>query len=116
MKKVGLLALFLCFSICQATAASIDTMNWCGKYYEQNGTAYLRLARQDLIDGSSTCSPEEYVKKIEKNGQVSVALSFTKKISALGNWRKFENQLVEIRGKLRNGTIANPRFIRNMGI
>lgn len=115
MKKLGLPTLFLCCVLSLAAEAS-ETLNWCGTYFEDNGRGFIRLARVDLNAGSSSCSVPEYNEKVENTGHAVIALDFTKNRSAVSNWRKFDNHLIEVRGKYRNGYITSTRLIRDIGI
>ncbi len=115
MKKLALLALFLCI-LPLGTANSADTENWCGTYIEEQGRGYIRLARADFGIGSSSCIISEYTDRIEKSGAANVGLDFTHNDSMVNKWRKFHNHIIEIRGKFRNGYIDNVRFVRDMGV
>jgi len=116
MKKTALLALFLCMVTSTAGLAENDTENWCGTYFEDNGQAFLRLAREDFGTGSSECNVPEYQKKAEESGTADIALDFSRNRSTLNNWRKFNNHVIEVRGKFRNGYIKSTRFVRDMGV
>lgn len=115
MKKLALLALIIgMFPISMAKCA--DTENWCGTYIEEEGKGYIRLARADFGIGSSSCIVSEYADRVEKSGATNVGLDFTHNNSMVNKWRKFNNHIIEIRGKFRNGTIDNVRLIRDMGV
>lgn len=116
MKKTALLALFLCMASPSAGLAENDTENWCGTYFEDNGQAFLRLAREDFGTGSSDCNIIDYQKKAETGGTADIALDFTHNRSTLNNWRKFTDHLIEVRGKFHNGYIKSTRFVRDMGV
>lgn len=116
MKKLALLMLFLCFCLSFAGSALADTANWCGTYFEEDGRAFLRLARDDFGIGSSSCNQETYDERTARSGTANIALDFSGRHSTLGDWRKFNNHLIEIRGKYRNGYITRTRFVRDMGI
>jgi len=116
MKKLAVLALFLCLVSTSAGFAASDTENWCGTYFEHEDRGYIRLAMADLPTGSSSCSVDTYNERIEKAGHANIALDFTKNRSTISNWRKFSDHVIEIRGKLKNGFISNARFIRDLGL
>lgn len=116
MFKKAILALFLCVSASTAGLANNNTENWCGTYFENNGRGYIRLAREDFGTGSSDCTPENYYERVENSGTANIALDFTHNRSAVNNWRKFNNHLIEVRGKFRNGTIDGTRLVRDMGV
>ncbi|MBO5039327.1 MAG: hypothetical protein J6B00_00315 [Alphaproteobacteria bacterium] len=115
MKKLGLLTLFLC-CVLSMTAKASETLNWCGTYFEDNGRGFIRLAREDLNSGSSSCTMSEYNEKVANTGYTAIALDFTKSRSALSNWRKFDKHLIEVRGKYRDGSITSTRLVRDMGV
>lgn len=115
MKKLGLPTLFLCCVLSLAAEAS-ETLNWCGTYFEDNGRGFIRLARVDLNSGSSSCTMSEYNERVANTGHTAIALDFTKSRSAVSNWRKFDNHLIEVRGKYRDGSITSTRLIRDMGV
>lgn len=116
MKKLALLTLFLCLSFSFAGFADAETENWCGTYFEEGGRGYIRLARNDFGVGSSNCSMDGYNERAERSGTANIALDFTKNRSTVNKWRKFNNHLIEVRGKFRNGYISGTRFIRDMGV
>ncbi|MCM1323751.1 MAG: hypothetical protein NC218_06280 [Acetobacter sp.] len=116
MRKAALLALFLCVTSSSAGLADSNTENWCGTYFEDNGRGFIRLAREDFGTGSSNCSPEDYYERVENSGAADIALDFTHNRSSINHWRKFNNHLIEVRGKFRNGYIDNTRFVRDMGV
>ena len=116
MKKSALLALFLCLGLPFASLAETGVENWCGTYFEDNGRGFIRLAREDFGTGSSACDVEDYYERAEKSGTANIALDFTHKRSALINWRKFNNHVIEVRGKFRNGFIDGTRFVRDRGV
>ncbi len=113
MKKIALWALFLNLTLSSACFA--ESENWCGTYFEEDGRAYLRIAREDFGVGSSACSLENYQDRIQETGEANVALNFTKNRSTVSKWRKFNNHLIEVRGKFQNGYIVSTRFVRDMG-
>lgn len=115
MKKIALLALFLCIVSTKAGLADNNIENWCGTYFEDNGQAFLRLAKEDFGIGSSECNVDDYHEKAEKSGTANIALDLTRN-STLNNWRKFNNHVIEVRGKFRNGYIKSTRFVRDMGV
>lgn len=118
MKKISLTLLFLAAAMCwgRNSAANAEIMNWCGTYFEENGRGYLRLAREDLESGSNDCSIAEYNERVANTGSASIALDFAKNRSTVSKWRKFNNHLIEVRGKVRNGQISNARLIRDAGV
>lgn len=116
MKKTALLLLFLCLSNSYAPNVLAETENWCGKYFEQDGRGYIRLARNDFGIGSSDCSLNGYAKRAEESGTANIELEFTRNRSTVNKWRKFHNHLIEVRGKFSNGSISGTRFIRDMGV
>lgn len=115
MKKIATLALFLCMFSLNAGLADNNVENWCGTYFEDNGQGFLRLAREDFGTGSSNCDISEYHEKAKKSGTANIALNFSRS-STLNNWRKFNNHVIEIRGKFHNGYIKSTRFVRDMGV
>lgn len=116
MLKKATLALFLCVSASTTGLANNNTENWCGTYFEDNGRGYIRLAREDFGSGSSNCTPQTYQERVENSGTANIALDFTHNRSTVNNWRKFNNHLIEVRGKFRNGYIDDTRFVRDMGV
>ena len=58
----------------------------------------------------------DYNERAERSGTANIALDFTKNRSTVNKWRKFNNHLIEVRGKFRNGYISGTRFIRDMGV
>ncbi len=115
MRILALLALFLCFSPVNS-ANSSETENWCGTYFEEDGRGYIRLARADFGTGSTNCNINEYTDRVAESGTANIALEFTHNKSTVNKWRKFNNHVIEVRGKFRNGSISNTRFIRDMGV
>lgn len=115
MKKIALLALFLCMFSTPAGLADNRVENWCGTYFEDNGQGYLRLAREDFGTGSTACNITDYYEKAQKSGTANIMLDFTHN-STLTNWRKFNNHVIEVRGKFQNGYLRSARFIRDMGV
>lgn len=115
MKKLALqtLALFI-LPIGIANAADIE--NWCGTYTEEEGRAYIRLARADFGIGSDNCITDKYNKRVEQSGSANIGLNFTHNASTVNKWRKFQNHLIEVRGKYHNGIIDNVRLVRDIGI
>lgn len=115
MRLLALLTIFLCFSPV-SPANSADTENWCGTYFEEDGRGYLRLARADFGIGSTNCDVSEYADRVKQSGAADIVLDFTHNNSTVNKWRKFNNHIIEIRGKFRNGYISDTRFIRDMGV
>lgn len=115
MKKAVLALLFLCLSNIPLHNASAETENWCGKYFEENNRGYIRLARNDFGIGSADCSHSGYNKRASESGTANIELEFTRSNSTVKKWRKFNNHLIEVRGKFSNGSITGTRFIRDMG-
>ncbi len=116
MKKTALALLFLCLSNITISPATAETENWCGKYFEEGERGYIQLARNDFGIGSSDCSHIGYNKRVSENGTANIELEFTRNRSTIKKWRKFNNHLIEVRGKFANGSITGTRFIRDMGI
>lgn len=115
MQKLCLTALLLlCFSL--PTNAYAENNNWCGIYFEENDQGFIRIPISDIRTGSGDCNGENYTTRTSSFGSTKIALDFTKNRSALGYWRKFNNHIIEIRGKLNYGEIKNPRLIRDLGI
>lgn len=114
MKKliIIIMILFIKLSFTPNVKSNVNTEQWCGTYFESNGQGYIRLPRQDFLTGSSHCSIENYEKRIEKSGVATIALDMRNP----HKWRKFDNHLIEIRGKFRNGQIDRTRFVRDLGI
>lgn len=83
---------------------------------KKTAAGYIRLARDDFGVGSSNCSMDGYNERAERSGTANIALDFTKNRSTVNKWRKFNNHLIEVRGKFRNGYISGTRFIRDMGV
>lgn len=117
MRKLFLLTLlFFCIGFSNEGFAKTETMNWCGTYFEENNISYLFVSQEDYIDGSKNCSIENFKNSIRITGIKSITLDFTKNRSKIGNWRKFQNHLIEIRGKLHNDVVSNARLVRDYGI
>lgn len=116
MKKIALLVLFLCLNVSSVSMADKETENWCGTYFEEEGRGFIRLAREDIQNGSNNCSIEAYNDRIERTGHANIELEFTRNRSTVMKWRKFTNHLIEVRGKMYNGNIISTRFIRDMGL
>lgn len=117
MKKLCFLAsLFICLNLPILSHANTETYNWCGIYFEKAEQAFIRIPIADLRKGSSICTPENYAERAGISGSVNIALDFKTKRSNLGNWRKFDNHVLEISGKLKNGAITRTRLIRDAGI
>ena len=116
MRKLCFLTLLLlCLSFPISTQANVETYNWCGTYFEKDDQGFIRIPMADLRAGSSNCDVESYSSRILSSGTVNIALGFTKSRSAVSNWRKFNNHLLEVRGKLKNGEITSTRLIRDVG-
>ena len=117
MKKLGFLtALLVCLNFPFLSMAKTETYNWCGIYFEEAEQGYLRIPLADLRNGSTTCTLEDYTSRAQTSGTVNVALDITESRSALGYWRKFNNHVLEISGKLQRGEINHTHFIRDMGL
>ncbi len=116
MKNMAFLLLFLCLSNSYAAKASAETENWCGKYFEQDGRGYIQLARNDFGIGSRDCTLSGYSKRAMESGTADIELEFTRNRSTISKWRKFNNHLIEVRGKFSNGSIIGTRFIRDRGV
>ena len=117
MKKLCfLIALLICINLPLSSYAATDTHNWCGMYFEQDEQGFIRIPMADLRQGSSICTPEDFAQRAQTSGTVNIALNFNNSRSTLGHWRKFDNHILEIRGKLKKGEISRTRFIRDTGI
>lgn len=117
MKKLCFLtALFICLNFPLLSHANIETHNWCGIYFEQNNQGFIRIPMVDLHRGSAVCNLDDYAVRVQTSGAVSVAVDITQSRSSLGHWRKFDNHVLEIRGKLKNGEITRTKLIRDLGI
>ena len=114
MRKTIFVIILLCLNLIIPVTgnSNTNTEQWCGTYFESNGQGYIRLAIQDFSTGSSNCSISSYEKRAEKSGTANIALN----MRSPHKWRKFDNHLIVIRGKLRNGQIDRTRFIRDLGI
>ena len=108
--------LFISLSFICLKPAQAEINNWCGAYFEEENTGYLRIAMSDIKNGNSRCTYESYYTRAQTSGTAKIALSFSKQRSAVTNWRKFDNHILEVRGKLENGEITSPRFVRDLGI
>lgn len=116
MQKLSfLILLFLCIfsTLSQAYA---ENLNLCGTYFEDNDRSFLRVARQDLYDGSSNCDIDSYHERVMNSGYVNLALNHTKNRPVPASWNKFNDHVIEIRGKIRNGTITSTKLIRDAGV
>ncbi len=116
MKKIALIALFLCVFLSSTSHADSNIENYCGTYFEDNGRGFIRLARVDFGTGSSSCDVNNYYDRAQKSGTADIALNFNRQRSTISNWRKFNNHVIEVRGKFQNGYINSTRFIRDMGV
>jgi hypothetical protein len=117
MKKLCFLtSLFVCLNQPVLSHANTETHNWCGIYFEKAEQAFIRIPMADLHKGSSFCTTESYAERVGIAGSVNIALDFRANRSNLGNWRKFDNHVLEISGKLKNGTITRTRLIRDAGM
>ena len=115
MQKHGLKTLLLLCTILPTTTKA-ESNNWCGLYFEENNQSFIRLPMSDVRTGSDTCNYENYITRARDHGTAKIALEFTKNRSALNHWRKFDGHLIEVRGKLHNGEIRTPRFVRDLGV
>lgn len=116
MRKLCFLTLLLlCTSFSVVSDADTGMLRWCGKYMEADDKGYLLIAKNEILNGSEQCSLEKYNEKMKYIGGIHITLDFTKNRSALSNWRKFSNHIIEVRGKLRDNKITNTRFVRDMG-
>jgi hypothetical protein len=118
MKHIVIIALFLILSAVSLNAAQLENTveNWCGTYFEENGTGYLELPRADFGVGSSGCSFDKYHAQAQERGTAKIALYFSRNRSTAPKWRKFDSHLLEIRGKFYNGKIHNVRLVRDAGV
>lgn len=116
MQKLSLWTLlFLCI-ICPLSSASAENLNLCGAYFEDNDRAFIRIARQDLHDGSSSCDINSYRERVMRSGYVNLALNHTKNRPISATWNKFNDHVIEVRGKIHNGTITGTKLIRDAGV
>lgn len=115
-KLIYTILLLVIFATVTITSAHAKTTNWCGTYFEEDNQGYLRIAIDDIQKGGSSCTPESYYARIQNSGAAKIYLDFAKHYSMVANWRKFNNHILEIRGKLDYGKIISPRLIRDIGI
>ncbi|MBR2273874.1 MAG: hypothetical protein IJ864_03465 [Alphaproteobacteria bacterium] len=116
MRKLQLIVLFLCLSFSPTGLADTETLNWCGTYFEDNDQSFLRIARADLFTGSNQCNIDEYYEKVTNTGHINLALNRTKNRNVVGQWRKFTNHIIEVRGKMHRGMITGTRLVRDIGV
>lgn len=116
MFKTAKLMVFLCivFSLASGVALA-STKNWCGVYFESKNQGYIRVLRNDIGAGSEGCSLSDYNERKKDERVISIALKFTRNNSSVAKWRKFNNHLIEVRGKYRNGIIIGTKFVRDLG-
>lgn len=107
--------LFMLISFGSAGYAETPTLNWCGTYFEKDDQGFIRVPLLESKTGSKSCSSEEYNQRI-KYGSTNLILSFAKTRTTLNNWRKFNNHIIIVRGKIKNGKISKTRFVRDVGI
>ena len=111
------LLVFLCCCIATPSKADNHAKNWCGIYHEENYQGYIRLPIMDVKSGqgSMDCDDKFFNGLPENTIYVDLAIAKDKHRSTIHNWRKFHNHFVEVRGKYRNRTIYNTRFLRDRG-
>lgn len=113
-KLIFLTLLFLCISLSVTNVARAENINWCGTYFESNNNSFIAIAPTEMAKGSQFCSAEKY--RTTSASKTVMLIDFNKNRSRVGNWRKFQNHVIEIRGKLRGtNRIINPRFVRDYG-
>ena len=117
MRKLSFLAIvFMCLCFCPLSLADTEMLNWCGTYFEANNQSYLRIARGDLFTGSNICDIEVYHQRIMSSGHINLALNHSKNRNVAGKWRKFTDHVIEVRGKIQNGSIIGTRLVRDIGV
>lgn len=115
-KLCFLTVLFLGSTYSLGSNADAPTRNWCGVYTQDGNHGYIRIAQQDLIHGSIGCTASSYQERSKDSGVVHLPLEMNKKRTARYQWQGFDNHLIEIRGKNRNGTIEKVSFVRDIDI
>lgn len=115
LKTCSLALLFILISFDSNSLAGTPTLNWCGTYFEQNNQGFIRVPLLESKTGSHSCSLEEYNQRASY-GSIDLALNFAKNRTTLNNWKKFNNHVIVIRGKIKNGKISKTRFVRDVGI
>ncbi len=116
MQKLSLMILlFLCI-ISPLSSAFAENINLCGTYFEDNDRSFIRIARQDLFNGSNNCDIEAYQERVMQSGYVNLALNHTRNRPVPTSWNKFNDHVIEVRGKIRKGMITNTKLIRDAGV
>jgi hypothetical protein len=115
MRKAYWTVLFLSSILCFSGTAYAGNQNWCGVYFEENNHGYIVVSLDDIEMGSKNCTIKSYKNATKMIGSAIITLDFTKNRSKIGNWRKFSNHYIEVRGKMRDRVINNPRFVRDYG-
>ena len=116
MQKLSTLILLFSCIISPLSSAHAENLNLCGAYFEDNDRGFIRVARRDLFEGSSNCDIESYRERIMQSGYVNLALNHTKTRPVSATWNKFNDHVIEVRGKIRNGVITNTKLIRDAGV
>ena len=116
MQKLSrIVLLFLCI-ISPLSSAFAENLNLCGTYFENNNRGFLRIAREDLYNGSEHCDMDSYHSRVKNSGYVNLALNHTKNRPVSATWNKFNDHIIEVRGKIRDGMITNTKLIRDAGV
>ena len=111
--------IFLCLALsCTTSKADDRARNWCGVYHEENQQGYIRLPLGDLKSGlgSKNCDSKYFNGFNENANYVDLALNMNKHQSTINKWKKFENHFLKVRGKYRNRTLHNTRFVKDWGL
>ena len=115
MHKICFLTLlFLGTTSSLGSYADAPTRNWCGIYTQNGNYGYIRIARQDLLHGSIGCTAPLYQERAATSGTIDLPFEINKKRTARYQWQSFDNHLIEIRGKNRNGVIEKVHFVRDI--
>lgn len=115
MRKFLFLILLYSF-LTIANIAHAKTLNWCGTYFEKNNKGYIIVSQNAIRKGDKHCTAKSYQNDIDVFGSAIMPVDFSAKRSKLGYWRKFNNHLIEIRGKLYENKVTYPHFVRDYGI
>ena len=117
MHKISFLTiLFLGATYSLGSYADAPTRNWCGIYTQEGNYGYIRIAREDLQNGSIGCTSALYEERSHNSGTVELPFEVNKKRTAAHEWQNFNNHLIEIRGKNRNGVIEKVHFVRDINL
>ena len=93
MQKLStVILLFLCI-INPLSSAFAENLNLCGTYFEDNNRSFIRIAREDLHNGSSSCDIDSYHNRIMNSGYVNLALNHTKNRPVSPSWNKFNDHI-----------------------